>query len=309
MERKRVRVRNIRQQLLYTVNKNFREKMDKDSIKKEGKTDNTKIYSYADRKNLVKFTSNIAHFLQDKHPEVRLATQIKSGHVQEFLNLKAQTCSKATIEQYVSKANKMQNLINKTFGSKNKLTLEIPKAKKEIYRDKQLSLEHYKLLKKYAKNENALKAIECAKHFGLRVEDISCLRKGDINIDKKTVKIIDSKGGKDRTVKLKTKEQLQAAQKLYNSRLALTERIVPILPDSINKALNREMKNLGIKEEYKNTGIHAIRKLYAQEEFNRCINKNMSIAKARAIVSEQLGHSLDRGKDDELMKIYVRSLR
>ncbi|MGL4741520.1 MAG: tyrosine-type recombinase/integrase [Sarcina sp.] len=305
----RKRIRDIRQQLLHTVNKNFKEKMDKDSIKKEEKTNNTRIYSYADRRNLVKFTSNIAHFLKDKHPEVRLATEIKSEHVQEFLNLKAQTCSKATIDQYVSKANKMQNLINKTFGSNNKLVLEIPKAKREVYRDKQLSLEHYKTLEKSIKNKNILNAIQAAKNFGLRVEDISCLRKGDIDLNNKTVNVIDSKGGRDRTVKLKTKEQLEVAQKLYNSKAVLTDRIIPILPDSINRGLNRALTELGIKEEYKNTGIHSVRKLYAQEEFNRCRNKNMSIEKARSIVSEQLGHSKERGKDDELMKTYVKSLR
>lgn len=308
MKGKRVRIRDIRQQLLHTVNKNFKENMDKDSLKKEGKIDNTKIYSYADRRNLVKFTSNIAHFLKEKHPEVRLATEIKTEHVQEFLNLKAQTCSKATIEQYVSKANKMQNLINKTFGSNNKLVLEIPKTKKEVYRDKQLSAEHYKLLKKSIKNDNILKSIEAAKNFGLRVEDISSLRKGDIDIEKKIVKVIDSKGGRNRIVKLKTKEQLEVAKKLFNSKLALTERIVPIKPDSINKGLNREMTKLGIKENYINTGIHAIRKLYAQEEFNRCRNKNMSLEKARSIVSEQLGHSKERGKDDELINRYIKNL-
>ena len=304
----RKRIRDLRQQLVYTVNKNFKEGMDKHSIKKEGASNNTRIYTYSDRRNLIKFTSNISNFLKEKYPEIRLATDIKSEHIQAFLNLKAETCTKATIDQYVSKANKMQNLINSTYHSNNKLVLEIPKTEKEIYRDKQLSLEHYKMLKKSIKNENALKAIECAKNFGLRVEDISSLRKGDIDLDKKIVNVIASKGGRDRTVKLKTKEQLEVAERLYNSKLALTERIVPIKPDSINKALYREMERVGIKEMYKNTGIHAIRKLYAQEEYNRCRNKGMSIERSRAIVSKQLGHSEKRGKDDNLIKRYIQNL-
>lgn len=303
----RNRIRSMRQQLINAIDKNFKPGMDKHSIKNEVGSNNTRIYSYSDRRNLVKFTSNFSNWIKENHGEVRLATQIKSEHVQEFLNLKAETCSKSTIEQYVSKANKMQNLINATYNSSNKLVLEIPRTKREVYRDKQMTLEHYKILQKNMSG-NGLKALECAKNFGLRVEDISSLRKGDIDLDKKIVNVIASKGGRDRTVKLKTKEQLEVAESLYNSKLALTERIVPIKPDSINKALSRAMEKLNIKEEYKKTGIHAIRKLYAQEEYNRCRNKGMSIEKSRAIVSKQLGHSEDRGKDDVLMGIYVKNL-
>ena len=303
----RKRIRDIRQQLLYTVNKNFKEKMDKHSIKKEGSSNNTRIYSYADRKNLVKFTSNFANFLKEKYPEIRLATDIKSEHVQTFLNQKAETCSKNTIEQYVSKANKMQNLINATYYSNNKLVLEIPKTEKEIYRDKQLSLEHYKALEKNMSG-NGLKAIQCARNFGLRVEEISNLKKEDIDLNKKIVRVIAGKGGRDRDIHLKTKEQLKVAEKLYNSKLELTDRIIPIKPDSINKALSRAMEQLNIKEEYKKTGIHSIRKLYAQETYDRCRRKGMSIEKAREVVSEQLGHSKERGKDDNLIKRYIKNL-
>ncbi|WP_195973103.1 tyrosine-type recombinase/integrase [Clostridium thermobutyricum] len=303
----RSRIRSMRQQLINAIDKNFKPGMDKHSIKNEVGSNNTRIYSYSDRRNLVKFTSNFSNWIKENHGEVRLATQIKSEHVQEFLNLKAKTCSKATIEQYVSKSNKMQNLINATYNSHNKLNLTIPDTGKDIYRNKQMTLEHYKILQKNMSG-NGLKALECAKNFGLRVDEISNLRKGDINLDKKIVRVINGKGGRDRDVYLKTKEQLGVAIKLYNSRLALTERVVPIKSDSINRALNRAMQKIKLKDEYEKTGIHSIRKLYAQQEYDRCRNKGMSIEKARAVVSKQLGHSEERGKDDNLIKRYIQNL-
>ena len=303
----RNRIRSMRQQLINAIDKNFKPGMDKHSIKNEVGSNNTRIYSYSDRRNLVKFTSNFSNWIKENHGEVRLATQIKSEHVQEFLNLKAKTCSKATIEQYVSKSNKMQNLINATYNSHNKLNLTIPDTGKDIYRNKQMTLEHYKILQKNMSG-NGLKALECAKNFGLRVDEISNLRKGDINLDKKIVRVINGKGGRDRDVYLKTKEQLGVAIKLYNSRLALTERVVPIKSDSINRALNRAMQKIKLKDEYEKTGIHSIRKLYAQQEYDRCRNKGMSIEKARAVVSKQLGHSEERGKDDNLIKRYIQNL-
>lgn len=303
----RNRIRSMRQQLINAIDKNFKPGMDKHSIKNEVGSNNTRIYSYSDRRNLVKFTSNFSNWIKENHGEVRLATQIKSEHVQEFLNLKAETCSKSTIEQYVSKANKMQNLINATYNSSNKLVLEIPRTKREVYRDKQMTLEHYKILQKNMSG-NGLKALECAKNFGLRVDEISNLRKGDIDLEKKIIKVIAGKGGRDREVHLKTKEQLEVAKKLYNSRLALTERVIPIKSDSINRTLNRAMQKIDIKKEYKKTGIHSIRKLYAQQEYDRCRNKGISIEKARAVVSKQLGHSEERGKDDNLIKRYIQNL-
>lgn len=303
----RNRIRSIRQQLINAIDKNFKPGMDKHSIKNEVGSNNIRIYSYADRRNLVKFTSNFSNFMKENYKEVRLVKDIKSEHVQKFLNLKAETCSKSTIEQYVSKANKIQNLINTTYNSHNKLVLEIPKTKKEVYRDKQMTVEHYKILQKNMSG-NGLKALECAKNFGLRVDEISNLRKGDIDLEKKIIKVIAGKGGRDRDVHLKTKEQLDIARKLYNSRLALTERVIPIKADSINRALNRAMQKIKLKDEYEKTGIHSIRKLYAQQEYDRCRNKGMSIEKARAVVSKQLGHSEERGKDDNLIKRYIQNL-
>ena len=51
------KTRNIKYQFKYCIDTHFREGMDKHSMKRNGK-DNSKIYSYADRKNLIDLDSN-----------------------------------------------------------------------------------------------------------------------------------------------------------------------------------------------------------------------------------------------------------
>lgn len=71
------------------------------------------------------------------------------------------------------------------------------------------------------------------------------------------------------------------------------ERIVDIKEDSVNKQLSRVEEALGIREKYKNacTGIHSIRKMVAQREYDRCRNGGMARKQAMEWVSAYLGHS------------------
>lgn len=59
---------------------------------------------------------------------------------------------------------------------------------------------------------------------------------------------------------------------------------------------------LNIKKEYSCTSVHAIRKMYAQEEYDKRIEQGMERKKALGQVSKLLGHGEDRM---ELMKEYV----
>ena len=84
------------------------------------------------------------------------------------------------------------------------------------------------------------------------------------------------------------------------------ERICPIQSDSVNKAVQRCMERVGIAEKYKNTSIHSIRKMYAQQEFDKYREQGMEIDKALGQVSVQLGHGENRL---ELMREYVIDIK
>lgn len=52
------KTRNIKYQFKHCIDIHFKEGMDKHSLKLQGK-DNSKIYSYSDRKNLIDLSSNL----------------------------------------------------------------------------------------------------------------------------------------------------------------------------------------------------------------------------------------------------------
>lgn len=301
--------RNLKYQFKYCIEKNLTLGAKKHSLKKEKMMDKIRIFSYADRKDLIDFTANLANFLKETHPEIKLIKDIDSNHIQEFLNKKKTECSQATLSQYTSRARKTARLINNTFKTDVNFKVETPKSEKslQILRDQQMQLEHFKKLEETIRG-NGLKAIELSRNFGLRVQEIAKLQKRDIDLKNWEIKIIDSKGSRSRNVKFKTVEQFNIAQKLWNSTNREVNRIVPIKADSINKSINRALKKLDIKNEYGYTSNHSIRKLYAQEEYDRFRESGDDIETACCKVSEQLGHSPERGLDENLINRYIKNI-
>ena len=303
--------RNLKYQFKTCIEKNFKEKMDKHSIKKNKQMNKTRIFSFSDRKNLIDFTANLSNWMKENYSEIKLVKDINSKHIQEFLNEKAKECSQATLNQYSSKIRKMSNLINSTYKTNIKYDFKTPKSSsgKQILRDQQMKLEDYKRIHEIMRNSsNGQKAIEIGKNFGLRISEITKLQKRDIDLEKKEILIKDAKGGRNRTVHFNTEEQIKVATKLYNSVARGLDRIVAIKENSINMALNRAMKKLNIKNEYKETSFHSIRKLYAQQEYDRLRNEGNSIEMACRKVSEQLGHSAERGLDEKLIRRYIKNI-
>ncbi|ENY98437.1 hypothetical protein HMPREF1092_03348 [Clostridium thermobutyricum] len=303
--------RNLKYQFKTCIEKNFKEKMDKHSIKKNKQMNKTRIFSFADRKNLIDFTANFSNWMKENHSEVKLVKHINSNHIQEFLNEKAKKCSQATLREYSSHIRKMSNLINSTYKTNIKYDFKTPTSVsgKQIIRDQQMKLEDYKRIHEAMKDgSNGQKAIEIGKNFGLRISEITKLQKRDIDLDKKEILVKDAKGGRDRTVNFNTEEQIKVATKLYNSVSRDLDRIVAVKENAINMALNRAMKKLNIKNEYKETSFHSIRKLYAQEEYERYRLAGDSIEMACCKVSEQLGHSAERGLDKKLISRYIKNI-
>ena len=283
--------------------------MDKHSLKLNG-SDGTKIFSYADRKNLLDFTGNFANYMKENYPNIKMVKDINSNHVQSFLNNKANNCSRATLKQYVSKANKMAKLINNTYNQDIKFNVVAPSSKSgnQVLRNQQMSKSHYEKLVNGMRDGNGKNALMITKNFGLRVSEITKLQNKDIDLDKGVIRVVGGKGGRDREVPIRTKEQRQVAEQLKATVRQETDRIVPIKPNSINMALSRAMDRIGVGEEYSDTGIHSIRKLYAQEQYNYYRDQGMEINQSLSFVSRDLGHSLERGKDMDLMCIYIKNI-
>ena len=300
--------RNLKYQFLNAINQNFKEKMDKHSIKADGKMNGTRIFSYSDRKNLIDVSCNLANYLSDNNPEIKFVKDIKAHHIQGFLNKKSKTCSQATIKQYATKFNKLENVVNSVYNANaNYKGFVVPLTKENTkIRNMSMSREDFlKLEKGFINSKSCAKeAIQLSSRAGLRVSEITKLQGRDINISKGVINVVDSKGGRDREVPIRPQDKdyfidLKSKYKDY-------ERICPVKSDSINEPIQTELQKQGLKEKYTNTSIHSIRKLYAQEEFDRLRKEGLEIKQALGEVSVLLGHSDNR---IELMKEYVLDIK
>lgn len=304
--------RNLKYQLKNCVDKNFKPGMDKHSDKKNKVEKNKKIYGYTDRKNLIDFTANFANYMRENYSEVKMAKDITSEHAQSFLNEKSKSCTSATLEQYTSKLNKMCNLVNLTYkGSNLKFDIATPasNSSKQVIRDKQITKEHYELIKENIKG-NGLRAIELSRGFGLRVSEITKLQKRDIDLKHNIVRVIDGKGGRDRDIPIETPKQVEIAHRMLSEvRGDEFQSIVPITSNGVNMAFTRALEKVGLREEYNGNKIHSVRKLYAQESFERYREDGESIESVLGKVSERLGHSEERGKDKDLINRYIKDIK
>lgn len=291
------KTRNIKYQFKYCIDTHFKEGMDKHSIKRNGK-DNSKIYSYADRKNLIDSSSNFSNWLKENHNEIRQLKDINSTHIQEFLNEKAKTCSQKTLEQYQSHFRKLETLCNDTYNTNvdfhSAVTpISIKNGGRKI-RNIMCSDAQYQMLLKTT-NSNLKSALILSKNFGLRASECSKLQYKDIKGD--GIYIADSKGKRSRFIKAENEQQLDILQQFRGKNQG---RVCPIRTESLQQAFNRECKKQGI--EFRNGAFHTLRKKFATEKYKEHRKRGESIQQALDSVSHALGHGSKRNK---LMKEYI----
>jgi len=299
--------KNLKHQFIHAIEDNFKEGMDKHSIKANDIRNDGKVFSYADRKNLIDIASNFSNYMKVNYPDIRQVKEVRAEHIQGFFNDKAKECSNATLKQYQAKFNKLEKVVNKTYNINTKYkgyTLPLAKENTKI-RDSSMSKEDFKKLEKAFNNSNssAKVAIQLTSRAGLRVSECTKLQGRDINLKDGVIHVEGGKGGRNRDVPMREQDKQYFSS--LKSNVGDRERVCPVQSDSINKSIDRAMKREGIRNKYSDTSIHCIRKMYAQEEFNRCRSEGIEIKQALQRVSVLLGHGEDR---IELMRQYVLNI-
>lgn len=291
------KTRNIKYQFKHCIDTHFREGMDKHSMKRNGK-DNSKIYSYADRKNLIDLSANFANWIKENHAEIKQLKDINSMHIQEFLNEKANSCSRKSLQEYQSHFRKLESLCNNTYNTNvdfhSTVTPISAKNGGGKIRNIMCSDAQYQMLLK-TKNSNLKSALVLSKNFGLRASECSKLQYRDIKED--GIYIADSKGKKSRFVKAENKEQQDILQQFRGKKQG---RICPIQTGSLQQAFNRECKKQEIH--FQNGAFHTLRKNFATAKYKEYREKGETVQQALDSVSHVLGHG---SKRNELMKQYI----
>lgn len=270
----------------------------------------TRIFSYADRKNLINVYSQFAKFLRDNEPGIKLAKDIQARHVQAFLNQKAIAgCSQETLKTYTSNMHKLERLINATYQANVKFNgcyTPAPLSPAKI-RDKQMAdADFNKLLNSYSDSSRMRDVLKIAYSCGLRAEEIAHLRAGDIDIERMQLYVHRGKGGRDRYVPIRS--EYKGYYKDLTKHFCNDERIVKVTTNAIYKSLNRHEKALGMKEYYKHTAIHCIRKNFAQRQFDALRGQGYSAQESLSKVSVILGHGYARPEIDNCIQQYVLTI-
>ena len=243
---------NLQYQFLSAINGTFKEGMDKHSIQREnGKGMSDKIYSYANRKDLVQTSAAIARYMTDNY-QVRYLREISEDMMQSFIKSKV-------------------GLSNYTINKKSKAGSYI--------------------------------VLDLAGRFALRVSECCAIRVKDIRLDVGILHVHGAKGGRDRDLPIQNNDY-ERLEKYYVG-LHPEKKIVCVYEDSVNAFLRRACEYLGL-DQYKEckTGVHAIRKMRAQEIYDTHREEGHSKEDTISYVNTYLGHGANR---TDVTRAYIKN--
>lgn len=303
----RHKYKNLKKQMLDCIERNFKGGMDKHSDKRNGGGGSHKVYSQSDRKALVDTSAMFANWMNKNHPEVRYVKDIKTEHVQSFINSKSKDWNNNTLKTHISRFNKLDRIFDRSFKDYHKQLaggLVTPAGVNETKcRSVAMTRNDFNKItdKANAGRSHVKTALEVCGRVGLRVSEVAKLKGSDYNPKTGVLSIIDSKGKKDRDIVVKEEHRA------YFEGLKATfgeGRVCPVQHESLSQALNRCMKSLDLEQDYTGhkTGFHAIRKMIAQEMYDENVQNGLSGMDAFNPVSVFLGHGENR---HDLFKSYI----
>lgn len=300
--------RNLYGQMTYAINKNFKEHIDKKAFKEDnGNAMSNKIFSYSEKIRLKQIAKSFQIYSKKNNFNLKMVRDIKAEHVQKFLETaKENDCTQNTIASYANSFFKLEKVIDSTFGIKVNWRKEIvvPQTERKTSNSRGVNsiisrADYNKILEYAIDNESQSGLVLQMQNFlGVRVEEIPRLKRENINIDRKEIKFINTKGGKKLTRSIPA-NKVEFIKSILDKNFH-QDKLFSIDGKSINRYLNRVQDNFGL-ERHSN---HDIRRLIAQEKYNSFREEGMSIKEAANETSKWLSHGDDR--QDMLERSYVK---
>ena len=287
--------RNLRQQLLYCIYQCDHRGTSKRADRRNKVDMKGRLYSTQRIKDLKNTAKSLAKFMKAVYPGIKLVYQIRSEHVQDYLNSKAGDWSERTESEVISRLVRLNEITNYVYGIHQEWNLKKSKrtnAKK--IRDMAMTREDFNKINAELQRSNseAKYTTEITARTGARVAEVAGLRVSGINTDDWLLEIREgAKNGNHRDVPIrepdreyfgKLKKEMTARGRIYVTN--------GVKPQSLDKKIRRTMKELNLADKYPKATDHTIRKMYAiermEEELEKCANPMM----AWEIVQEELGH-------------------
>lgn len=294
--------RNLKYQFLTAINQHFKEGMDKHAVKHAAEMNGTRIFSYADRSNLVDLAAGFSEYMKQAHPQIKEVRYITTDHVQGFLAAKSSTVTQATLSQYGSRFAKLERLVNDSYKSckVDFHSVVVPASSRGSgkVRTQMLAVSDYHTLLSSTTNTNLRNALVLSYCAGLRASECSKIKASDWHAASGILRIVDSKG--KRTREISVPQQHHSA---VNAVMSSTQgRICDCQTESLQKAFRRQLAACGMADTYKNGAFHMTRRAYATNMYTECRARGMSVQSSLSAVSKSLGHGANR---NDLMKQYI----
>lgn len=302
----------MEQQLKYCVIESFREGVKKKADRHSKNKRPGRTYSHSSRKQKEKDCEAFANWLTLNFPEIRWAKELTADHFQAYLDdLREAGATQATLTSRASELRSICKEIAQTYGHKIDFkAIKTPKSPLGSYRTA-VGFKDGDGEKIYqAASDTCKKGIELAQCFGLRAEGICHVTGSDIKREKDgsiycIVRHGYEKGGRPRVVKALTPE-LGERCLAYALSTPQSARIVPIKPESLERALLRAKEKAGVKHDYKFQDCHAYRKEFAQNLYDQLRKAGKTPHETIGLVNLALGHSAER--DTDLLAKYVSDI-
>lgn len=300
-----------REKLFYQFYKSIEQCMamgtDKHSYKRSG-CEKIKIFSYEDRRNIIKVTSLLCDFLEEYYPEIEFIRNINPNHIQEFFIEKSNYCTQNTLKNYNYCIRKLEKMVKQELQICVDYTsnVKLPKGVVDALRDIKMNEEDLKILLDECNKSNskASYGIMLSILFGLRVSECCKMKGKDIKLANDYIHVHESKGKRCREIKIETEEQRKFCEYI-KATVSDEDRICPLREDSVNQEIRRILLKHKINRyQDRKTGIHSIRKAYATEEYKKNLQQSKDETEAWDTTATKLGHGAGR---KVLKNVYVKN--
>ena len=298
--------RKMYHQFLYAINQKLVYGADKHSLKHEKKSGKT--YSINDARGLRDTAKNFSNWMVKNHPDILYLKDIKPDHVSEWYADRGQNWTNKTLSCHISHMQKINIIVKQVyttcsdcdFGFKAKF----PENRQSNYPDCKIAMtqqDYDRLLTNIqGSNSHAKTGIQIAYYTAMRADEVCHLRASRIipveNNGNVTVNVQVREGAKaDRDRDILVTNQTGIAYLLSVKAMAIdrgNDYVCPIKADSLQKAMGRYLPD-DLKEKYKHSKIHAIRKLSIRDFYREQL-KTYDEKIAQGMAMDRLGHGKER---------------
>ena len=281
---------------------------DKHSDKHNPQADSAHIIkSLSAKGNLKDFAHDFTAFIKNEYG-VKQVKQITPDMCQSYIERKAaEGCSLKTIKTYQSNLLKLSKCANKAFNIRTDYSVSVDESKIERTETiKQYSFTREEMQKILAapRSCDSLIALKFAYQTGVRVNTLERLEVRHIDFKNGEITIYKDKGNRTRVLPMSEETAKLLRQQIKGK--SGKDRVFAVKKGSVNRYLRRRCEKLNIRTpngEIK-SGVHSIRKLWAEETAERYTKDGKNGKDGTKMVLSLLGHGEAR---KELESVYLHS--